>query len=72
MISEKICLKIRFERQKLGLSQEEFADKAGLSRSAIWKIESGKVSPTLETLEKIASGLEMELVDLIDVTKVEL
>ncbi len=72
MISDKICRKIRLERQKLGLSQEEFADKAGLSRNAIWKIESGKVSPTLETLEKIASGLEMELVDLIDVTKVEL
>ena len=72
MISDKICRKIRLERQKLGLSQEEFADKAGLSRNAICKIESGKVSPTLETLEKIASGLEMELVDLIDVTKVEL
>lgn len=72
MISEKICMKIRLERQKLGLSQEEFAQKAGLSRNAIWKIETGKVSPTLETLEKIAFALEMNLKNLIDVAKVDL
>ena len=72
MISDKICIKIKLERQKRGLSQEDFAEKAGLSRNAIWKIETGQVSPTLETLEKIAAGLEMEFLDLMDVSKVEL
>lgn len=72
MISDKICLKVKFEREKRGLSQEEFASKTGLSRNAIWKIETGKVKPTLDTLEKIANALEMEFVELIDVSKVEL
>ena len=72
MISKKICLKIKFERQKRGFSQEEFALKSGLSRNAIWKIESGKVSPTLESLEKIAKALDMDFAALTDVSKVDL
>ena len=72
MIAEKISLKIKFEREKRGLSQEALALMAGISRSAIWKIESGKVSPTLETLEKIAKAFDMDFASLIDVTKVDL
>lgn len=72
MITEKISLKIKFERQKRGLSQEELALEAGLSRSAIWKIESKKVSPTIETLEKIAAALGMDFATLTDVSKVDL
>lgn len=72
MISEKISLKIKFEREKRGLSQEALALDAGLSRSAIWKIESGNVSPTLETLEKIAKALNMDFIALMDVSKVDI
>lgn len=72
MINEKISLKIKFERQKRGLSQEELALEAGLSRSAIWKIESRKVSPTIESLEKIARALGIDFATLTDVSKVDL
>lgn len=72
MINEKICLKVKFERQKKGLSQEELALEAGLSRNAVWKIESGRVSPTIVTLEKIAMALEIDFATLTDVTKVDL
>lgn len=72
MISEKISLKIKFERQKRGFSQEQLALTAGLSRSALWKIETGKVSPTLDTLEKIAKALGMDFNTLTDVSKVDL
>ncbi len=72
MINEKICLKIKFERQKKGFSQEGLALEAGLSRNAIWKIESGRVSPTIVTLEKIAAALEIDFATLTDVSKVEL
>lgn len=72
MINERISLKIKFERQKRGLSQEELALEAGLSRSAIWKIESGKVSPTIESLEKIAAALGMDFASLTDVSRVDL
>ena len=72
MISEKICLKIKFERQKKNLSQEELASLSGLSRNAIWKIESGRVSPTIDSLEKIANALKMDFASLTDVSKVDL
>ena len=72
MLSKKICLKVKLERLKRGLSQEDLALTAGLSRNAIWKIESGRVSPTIDTLEKIAQALEMDFATLTDVTKVDL
>lgn len=72
MINEKICKKIKLERTKKGLSQEELAFRAGLNKNTIWKIETSKVSPTVETLEKIAKALEIDFATLTDVTKVDL
>ena len=72
MISEKICLKIKFERLKKGYSQEELAFKAGINKNTIWKIETGKVSPTVETLAKIAEALEVDFTTLTDISKVDL
>lgn len=72
MISEKICLKVKFERIKRNLSQEQLAFKANVNKNTIWKIETGKVSPTIETLEKIANAFGMNFLDLIDVSKIDL
>lgn len=72
MINDKISKKIKLERTKKGLSQEKLALEAGLSRNAIWKIETNRVSPTLDTLEKIAKALEIDFMTLIDVSKVDL
>lgn len=72
MISEKVCLKVKFERQKRGLSQEELAFQAGVNKNTIWKIETGQVSPNVKTLEKIAQALSMEFSELTDVSKVDL
>lgn len=71
-ISNKISKKIKLERNKRGLSQIELANKAGVDKNTIWKIETGQVSPTISTLEKIAAALEMDFAALIDVSKVEL
>ena len=72
MINKKIALKVKFERLKKDFSQEELALKAGLSRNAIWKIETGRVSPTVETLDKIAKALGLDFSTLVDISKVEL
>ena len=72
MIGEKIAIKIKFERMKKGFSQEELAFKAGINKNTIWKIETNRVSPTVDTLEKIAQALELDFATLIDVSKVEL
>lgn len=72
MINKKIALKVKFERMKKGFSQEELAFEAGISKTSIWKIETGKVSPTVETLAKIADALGIDFVTLTDISKVDL
>ena len=72
VINSKICLKVKFERLKKGLSQEELAFLAGVNKNTIWKIETNKVSPTVETLAKIAKALEIDFTTLTDVSKVDL
>lgn len=52
---------LRKYRNKLGLSQESFADKAGLYRTYISAIECGKRSIALDNIQKITDALEIEI-----------
>ena len=72
MISSKISKKLKLERNKRDLSQQALALIAGVDKNTIWKIETGQVSPTIATLEKIAKALEMDFAELTDVSKVDL
>ena len=49
---------IRTLRETLGLTQAQLAESAGTSQSAIAAYESGAKSPTLRTLERIASAAQ--------------
>ncbi|MBI2653268.1 CBS domain-containing protein [Candidatus Woesearchaeota archaeon] len=44
-------------RKKLGLTQTELADRAGVSQSLIAKIESGRIDPTYTKIKKIFLAL---------------
>lgn len=56
---------VRDERQKLGLSQEDFAEKANVHRTYISSIELGKVSIGIEIANELASALGMRLSELV-------
>lgn len=71
-LSRKICLKIKLERLKRNLSQEELALAASLNRNTVGKMERLESSPTIDTLEKIAKVFEMDFLSLVDTSKVEL
>lgn len=47
-------------RAEIGLSQEAFAEKAGLHRTYISAIEREKRSIALDNVQKIADALEIE------------
>lgn len=47
-------------RKSLGVSQESFADMAGLHRTYISAIECGKRSIALDNVQKIADALGVE------------
>lgn len=51
-------------RIKRGLSQEALADKSGLHAVAITYIETGKRLPKLNTVYKLAGGLEVKVEEL--------
>ena len=52
-------------REKLGISQEELAHRAGLHRTYISDIERGARNPSLKTLSRLADALELSTSDLI-------
>ena len=54
-------------RKQYHLSQEEFAQKAGITYSTLIKIESGlNKNPTLETLTKIANAFKVKIDELVE------
>ena len=55
--------KVRKERNKLRLSQEELAAKAGVHRTYIGMIERAEKNITLENIEKVARALNLKLSD---------
>lgn len=63
-IMDKICKKfganVRKYRTEKGYSQEKFAEITGLHRTYISALERGKRSISLENIEKISKGLEIE------------
>jgi len=57
----KFAKRVREERKKLGLSQEEFAAKIGFYRTYIGMIERAERNITLSNIEKIAKALKSSL-----------
>jgi len=53
-------------RDEKGVSRQELCRKAGFHRTYIGKIERGKISPSLEAIEKIAEELDVRIVELFD------
>lgn len=52
---------LRQARRLSGLTQRDLADRAGTSQPAIARIESGLASPTLSTLERLATAAGYDL-----------
>jgi transcriptional regulator with XRE-family HTH domain len=58
-------MRIKAERKKRGWSQQALADKAGLSRTYLARLETARQDPTLGTLEKLAKALRVPLTKLL-------
>jgi len=56
-------LKVKEERRKQRLSQEQFAEKAGLHRTYIGMIERAEKNITLANIEKICKALGLSIRD---------
>src|SRR5574344_2044733 len=48
-------------REKKHLSQQELADKIGIDRANLSKLENGNANPSIQMLKRIAAALNMRL-----------
>src|SRR5215471_16419075 len=61
----QIASAIRMLRQKSGLSQRQLALRMQVPRTYVSKIENEKAMPTLSSLQRLATALEVGVADLL-------
>jgi transcriptional regulator with XRE-family HTH domain len=64
MNEKSIGTNIRRRREEVGLTLTELARRAGLTKGALSKIETGKGSPAIATILRIAEALDATLSEL--------
>jgi transcriptional regulator with XRE-family HTH domain len=60
-----VAERIKKIRKAKGITQEELADRAGLNRTHMYRLEGGKQSMTLRTLKIIADALDVRVRELV-------
>jgi len=60
-----LARRLKYYRLKLGLTQEELAEKAALNPRHVQKLESGELNVTIGTLVSIALALDITLTELL-------
>jgi transcriptional regulator with XRE-family HTH domain len=60
-----LAKRIKELRLDKGISQEELAHRSGLSRTGMGFLETGKRWPRLDTMMKVAEGLNISVDELL-------
>ncbi|MGQ9367083.1 helix-turn-helix domain-containing protein [Azospirillum sp. ST 5-10] len=66
--SDRADLGLKLKRARIARdwTLEEVAQRTGVARSTLSKIENGQMSPTYDVLQKITRGMDLDLVELFD------
>lgn len=68
-IRKQFGKRVRARRRALDMSQEELGERCKLNRGYISDIERGLRNPSLEVINRIARGLEVDLAELFSISK---
>ncbi|MGB6831180.1 MAG: helix-turn-helix transcriptional regulator, partial [Terracidiphilus sp.] len=63
-LRERFGQRVRQLRSEHGLTQEQLAERAGISVDFLSLIERGKSSPSFENLDELADALEVSVAEL--------
>lgn len=63
--SKKLGQQLKTHRMSHGLSQIQLADRLGMSRVHLSRLESNRNAPSLDTLIRIAAALEVPVAELL-------
>jgi transcriptional regulator with XRE-family HTH domain len=66
MASKRFPVRLKALREQRELSQAALAEKVGVSREYIARLETGRHDPPLSTLEKLAKALKVKLGRLLE------
>ena len=69
-IQEVLSENLKRIRKDKGYSQQKVGEISGMLASTFSRIEGMKVSPTIDTLEKIANALEVNVSELLEDTTI--
>jgi transcriptional regulator with XRE-family HTH domain len=64
--SERLGGRVKALRRDAGLTLDELAERAGVSRAMLSKLERGEKNPTLVVAARVAEGLGVTLTQLIE------
>jgi ribosome-binding protein aMBF1 (putative translation factor) len=65
-VAGQIAQAIYDRRKELGLTQQELADRAGMTQPGVNRLETGTALPSSRTLFRVARALETDLVVAFD------
>lgn len=60
-LSHDLVARLAHARKAANLTQAELAERAGLSRMTVQRLESGNLDPRLSTLQELTRVLDLEL-----------
>jgi len=63
--TERVAMRVKEWRERRGLTQEQLAEKAGISRGFLARFETARHDPKLSTLEQIAKALKVDIAKLL-------
>ncbi len=64
--------RLRSLRRAKDMTQEQVAERAGLSLQSVGEIERGRGNPTLVNVERLSDALDVELTELFDLGDVKM
>jgi transcriptional regulator with XRE-family HTH domain len=65
-VRQRLARNLQKLRQAKGVSQEAFAEEAGLHRTYISDLERGARNPTISVVDRIARALKVPIGKLLD------
>ena len=66
MSPERFGMRLKEIREQKGMTQEELAKRADVSRAYLSRLEMGRHDPPLSTVEKLAKALGVKAAKLIE------
>jgi len=66
MTTKRFALRLKRLRAQRKMSQAGLAEKSGVSREYIARLELGQQDPTLGTMEKLAKALRVKVRELVE------